>query len=172
MKLGLRYTRSLLFLLPAVLALTTDTSLEGLSIAFGVAALTGAFATMIYLFLHFDEKLNDKIIMELLADAFFGLILFTYPVPDGRFFLLVFSAWIFVMGLLFVTRGLDKTGIESFYWFYLLTGITYIAIAFVITNYNPDLMPMVPFVLGIVLAIYSVVNIYLMIKRRTDIYYN
>lgn len=56
MKLGLRYTRSLLFLIPAVMALTTNITLEGLSIAFGMVALTGAFATMIYLFLHFDQK--------------------------------------------------------------------------------------------------------------------
>ncbi len=172
MKLALRYIRSLLFLFPAGMALATNASLEGLSIAFGIVALTGAFATTIYLFLHFDEKLNDKIVMELLADAFFGLILFTYPNPDGRFFLLVFSAWIFIMGLLFITRGLTKAGIENFYWFYLLTGITYIIAAFVITNYNPDFMATIPFVLGIVLVVYSFVNMYLMVKRKGDIYSN
>jgi len=170
MKLEFRYIRSLLFLIPAVLALTTDIALEGLSIAFAVTSLSGAFASMVYVFIHFDEKINVKIIMEGLSDAFFGIVLVTYPLPSGQFFLVIFSAWLFVMGLFMLSGGFSMKGNESFFWFYLLVGISYIAMGFVVMNYNPSMLEMIPYVLGIILLTYSVINVYLLAKRKVDIY--
>ncbi len=172
MKLGYRITRAALLLIPAILIFTTHISLEAASIVFGVAVLTGAFATMLYLFFHFDEKVNTKIMMEGLADAFFGVILFTYPTPDNQFFLIIFSAWIFYMGTLQLVSGLSIMEGTDYFWLYILAGIVFIALGFVIVNYNPMFKASVPSLVAIVLVLYSGTNLYLLIKRKMDIYVN
>jgi uncharacterized membrane protein HdeD (DUF308 family) len=170
MKLGYRITRAALLLIPAILIFTTNISLEGVSIVFGVGVLTGAFATMLYLFFHFDEKVNTKIMMEGLADAFFGVVLFTYPTPDNQFFLIIFSTWIFYMGTLQLVTGLSSMeGTENF-WLYILAGITFLAVGFVIMNYNPTFKESVPSLVAIVLVLYSGTNLYLLLRRKMDIY--
>lgn len=170
MKTSLRIIRSVLFLIPAIMALTTDISLSGLSIFFGAVSLSAAFVTLIHIFIHFDQKLNEKLIMEFVADIFFGIVIFTYPLPSGAFFLIVFSGWLFVMGMLLLASGLVALRKESLFWFYILAGISYITMAFVIMNYNPDLLAMMPIVLGIVMLTYSVVNLFLFSKRKAELY--
>ncbi len=170
MKTGLRVLRSVLFLIPAIIALTTEISLSGLSIVFGAVSLSAAFATLIHLFIHFDQKINEKLIMEFVADIFFGIVLFTYPLPSGSFFLIIFSGWLFVMGMLLLSSGLVSLRKESLFWLYVLTGISYMTMAFVIMNYNPGLLVMISYVLGIVLLTYSVINIFLLSKRKTELY--
>ena len=172
MKLGYRITRAALLLIPAVLIFSTHISLDGVSIVFGASVLTGAFATMLYLFFHFDEKVNTKIMMEGLADAFFGVVLFTYPNPDSKFFLIIFSVWIFYMGTLLLVSGLSTMERTKYFWLYILAGITFLAVGFVIMNYNPAFKASVPSLVAIVLVIYSSVNLYLLLKRKTDIYMN
>jgi len=170
MKTGLRVLRSVLFLIPAIIALTTDISLSGLSIVFGAVSLSAAFVTLIHLFIHFDQKINEKLIMEFVADIFFGIVLFTYPLPSGAFFLIIFSGWLFVMGILLLSSGLISLRKESLFGLYMLAGISYMTMAFVIMNYNPDLLAMISYVLGIVLLTYSVINIFLLSKRKTELY--
>ncbi len=170
MKLGYRISRVVLLLIPAVLIFFTDISLEGVSIAFGIVVLTGAFATMLYLFFRFDEKVNTKIMMEGLADAFFGLVLFTYPTPDNRFFLIIFSAWIFYMGTLYLVSGLGNMEGSDYFWLYILAGITFLAMGFVIMNYNPRFKESIPDLVAIVLVLYSGTCLYLLLKRKKDIY--
>jgi len=170
MKLGYRITRAALLLIPAILIFSTNISLQGTSIAFGISVLMGAFATMLYLFFHFDRKINAKIIMEGLADAFFGLVLFTYPNPDNRFFLIIFSSWIFFMGTLQLVSGLVNMEDTDYFWYYILSGITFLAMGFVIMNYNPRFRASIPALLAIVLILFSSTNLYLLIKRKKDIY--
>ena len=170
MKLGYRITRAALLLIPAILIFATHTSLEGVSIVFGVSILTGAFATMLYLFFHFDEKVNTKIMMEGLADAFFGIVLFTYPTPDNQFFLIIFSVWIFYMGTLQLVSGLGSMEDTDYFWLYILAGITFLAMGFVIINYSPTFKESVPSLMAIVLVLYSGTNLYLLMKRKMDIY--
>ncbi len=170
MKLGYRITRAVLLLIPAILLFSINISLQGASITFGITVLLGAFTTMLYLFFHFDEKINAKIMMEGLADAFFGLVLFTYPTPDNQFFLIIFSAWIFFMGTLQLVTGLASMDDTDYFWLYILAGLTFLAMGFVIMNYSPGFKKSIPALLAIVLILYSGTNLYLLLKRKKDIY--
>ncbi len=172
MKTGYRISRAALMLIPALLLFLTKISLPGISIVFGVVILLGAFSTMLYLFFHFDKNINSKILMEGLADAFFGLVLFTYPHPDNAFFLIIFSSWIFIMGVLLLVSGLVTMENSDFFWFYILAGITYIAMGFVIMNYNPGLQASIPALIGIILTLLSGTYLYLLIRRKKDVYEN
>ncbi len=172
MKTGYRIARAALLLIPALLLFFTKISLPGISIIFGVAVLLGAFSTMLYLFFHFDRTINAKILMEGLADAFFGLVLFTYPHPDNTFFLIIFSTWVFFMGVLILVSGLVTMENSDFFWFYVLAGITFIAMGFVVMNYNPGFKASIPALLGIILVLLSGSYLYLLIKRKKDIYEN
>jgi uncharacterized membrane protein HdeD (DUF308 family) len=172
MKLGYRIVRAALLLIPAILLFSSTISLPGVSIVFGIALLIGAFATMLYLFFHFDKKINAKILMEGLADAFFGLVLFTYPTPDNQFFLIIFSAWIFFMGALQLVTGLTSMEDTDYFWLYILAGLTFLAMGFVIMNYNPRFEASIPMLIAIVLVFFSTVNLFLLIKRKKDIYEN
>ncbi len=170
MKTGYRISRAALLLIPALLLFFTHINLAGTSIVFGVVVLLGAFSTMLYLFFHFDKTINSKILMEGLADAFFGLVLFTYPHPTSSFFLIIFSSWIFFMGVLILVSGLVNMEDSDYFWLYILAGITFVAMGFVILNYNPQFKQSVPVLLGIVLVLYSGVHLFLLLKRKRDVY--
>ncbi len=170
MKLGYRITRFALLLIPAIVIFSTHISLEGISIVFGASVLTGAFATMLFIFFHFDEKVNAKVMMEGLADAFFGIVIFTYPTPDNQFFLIIFSSWIFFMGALQLVSGFENMEDSDYFWLYLLAGITFLAMGFVIMNFNPRFKENIPSLVAIVLIIYSGTNLYVLLKRKKDIY--
>ncbi len=170
MKLGYRITRAALLLIPAILIFTTNISLDGVSIVFGVSLLIGAFGTMLFLFFHFDEEMNTKVMMEGLSDAFFGVVLFTYPTPDNRFFLIIFSVWIFYMGTLQLVSGLSSMEGTDYFWFYILAGIIFLVMGFVIMNYNPRFKESIPGLVAIVLILYSGTCLYLLMKRKKDIY--
>ena len=172
MKLGYRITRAALLFIPALLLLFTHISLSGVSFAFGIVVLLSAFATMLYLFFHFDKTINAKIILEGLADAFFGLVLFTYPVPDKQFFLIIFSSWIFIMGALLLVEGIVNRIDSKNFWIYILAGITFPAMGFVIMNYNPRFQESVPLLIAIIWILYSSINLYLLLKTKKDIYKN
>ncbi len=108
--------------------------------------------------------------MEGLADAFFGVVLFTYPAPDNRFFLIIFSAWIFYMGTLYLVSGLGSMQSTDYFWLYILAGITFLSMGFFIMNYNPRFKESIPGLVDIVLILCSGTGIYLLLKRKKDIY--
>ncbi len=170
MKTGYRISRAVLLLIPALLLFFTPIALTGTSIVFGIVVLLGAFSTMLYLFFHFDKTINGKILMEGLADAFFGLVLFTYPHPTPSFFLIIFSSWIFFMGVLMLVSGLVDMEESNYFWFYILAGITFVAMGFVILNYNPQFKESIPMLTGIVLVLYSGATLFLLLKRKKDVY--
>jgi uncharacterized membrane protein HdeD (DUF308 family) len=170
MKIGYRITRASLLLIPAILLFFRTISLQGASIIFGLVILLGAFATMLYLFFHFDKKICAGLLMEGLTDAFFGLILFTYPHPSGLFFLIIFSSWIFFMGTLQLVTGLITMENSDYFWLYILAGVTFVSVGFVIMNYNPSFRETIHYLLGIVLVLYSGFNLFLLLKRKKDVY--
>ena len=170
MKTGYRISRAALLLIPALLLFFTHITLAGTSIVFGVTVLLGAFSTMLYLFFHFDKTINSKILMEGLADAFFGLVLFTYPHPSSQFFLIIFSSWIFFMGVLILVSGLVNMEDSDYFWLYILAGITFVSMGFVILNFNPRFKESIPVLTGIVLMLISGVHLFLLLKRKKDVY--
>ncbi len=174
MGLGYRISRAALLFIPAILALTTDIAFEGLSIAFAAVLLCGAFLTLIYLFLHFDENMNPKILMEGLTDLFVGLVLITFPTPSDnfteRYFFIMFAVWLFINGTFFSISGITDKENTSFFGLYVLVGIGYLTAAFVVMNYRPDLMNSEVWLVSFMMIIYAVIAIYLLIKRKADYY--
>jgi len=170
MKLGYRIARSIIYLALGVLALTLQGNINGLSIYFGVAAVTAAGMSLIYLFLHFDESMARENIIEMMMDGFSGLIIFTYPQSDNQFFIIVFSFWIAIVGVLMLTSGLFNKSNKDFLWFYALLGISYIVSGFSIMHVTKETSGMIGYLIGFVLIIYSGANIWLLTKRKQEIY--
>jgi len=172
MGLGYRITRSVLIFFPALFQLTTQISNEGLSFAFAGVLLAGAFLTLIYLFLHFDEFINPKLVMELLSDAFVGIVLVTFPSPSPafaqRYFLIMFSVWLFINGMLTTVSGIMDNENKNLLWLYTLTGVAYIAMGFVIMNYDAMVLSSAMWLVSFMLIIYSGINIYLLLSRKKD----
>jgi cytochrome b subunit of formate dehydrogenase len=102
MKLGYRTGRNILFLILGFIAVSLKSNINGLSFYFGVAALSSAGLTLVYILLHFDENISREIITEMVIDGFSGLIIFTYPNSNNEFYMVIFSFWLAVMGTLMV----------------------------------------------------------------------
>jgi uncharacterized membrane protein HdeD (DUF308 family) len=172
MGLGYRIARSVIILFPALLSITTQLPAEGISFAFAAALLSGAFLTLIYLFLHFDEFVNPKLIMELLTDAFVGIVLVTFPSPSQafaqRYFLIMFSVWLFINGMLIATSGIMDKENKNLFWLYVLIGIAYISMGFVIMNYDDGVLNSAYWLVSFMLIIYSGISIYLLLSRKKD----
>jgi len=126
--------------------------------------------TLIYMFLHFDEHMAREIIIEMLVDGFSGLIIFTYPHSDNQFFTIVFSFWIFVMGVLMLTSGLLNKQNKDFLWGYILLGIFFLVSAFSIMHVTEESADILSYFIGFVLVIYSVAQLWLIAKRKQEIY--
>gem|GEM_PF-6271431 len=109
--MGLRILRSFLLLLAGVLAVALNRIMTGYAVVFGIILVVSAALTLIYVFLHFDENINQKVVLEMLADGFAGLVLFTYPNFEQHFLFIVFGFWIFIMGGLYLVAALmeEKT---------------------------------------------------------------
>lgn len=171
MKLGFRYTRSIILLILGILSLSLQGNINGLSPYFGIAVITSAAMTLIYMFLHFDEHMAREIIIELLVDGFSGLIIFTYPhSSDSHFFTIVFSFWIFIMGTLLLTAGLLNKQNKDFLWSYILLGIFFIVAGFSIMHVTDETSGILNYYMGFVLVIYSVAHLWLLAKRKQEIY--
>lgn len=166
MGMGYRYTKYVLLTILSIATIALSLSIEEFGIYFGVSLLAGAALSVIYLFIHFNESLNEKIILELAMDGFAGLIIFTYPQPDQRFFMLVFSFWVAVMGMLHLATGLFDKKKSKLLWLYVLSSIMMIVFGFIILNYNTDYIGSIVYLIGIVLTYYSVLNIYLTNKNN------
>lgn len=170
MKLGYRKARSFILLFSGLLALALNHTMDGYAVAFGITLLVASAFTLIYVFLRFDENINQKIVMEMIMDGFSGLVVFTYPTSDQNFLLIVFSFWILVMGILYLTSGLLEEKNKSYLWSYTLIGIMSIMLGFVIMHYDKDYINSVLYLIGFALIIYSTSNLYFFYKRKQDIY--
>ncbi len=169
MKLGYRLGRNVLFLILAGIALSIK-SIDGLSFYFGVAALTSAGLTLVYLFMHFDENVAKELIAEMVVDGFSGLIIFTYPNSNNEFYLIIFSFWLALMGIFMLTSGLQSKHNKDFLWLYVLLGISYIVSGFSIMNVTQESAGLVNYFMGFVLLVYTLTNGWLLIKRKQEIY--
>ena len=170
MKTALRIIRFILLLLIGLDAIFLNQKIVEFSALFGVVLTTSAALTVISLFLQFDKPFNEKVVMELIADGFAGIILFTYPQSDERFFLIVFSFWIAWMGILCLTSGLFDKKNEKLMWLYTLIGIVFIVMGFTIINYTEEMAGSVIYLVGFTLIIYSSFGFYSTLIRKTEIY--
>ena len=170
MKLGYRKARSFILLLSGLLAIALNHTMDGYSIVFGISLLISSAFTLIYIFLHFDDDINQKIVMEMIVDGFSGLVIFTYPTSDQNFFLIVFAFWIVFMGILYLTSGLMDQKHKAYLWSYALTGIMALMLGFVIMHYKEEYMNSVLYLVGFTLLIYSGMNLYVYYKRKLEIY--
>ncbi len=170
--MGLRITRSFLLLIAGLLAVALNQIMTGYAVIFGITLVVSAAFTLIYVFLHFDENINQKVIMEMLTDGFGGLIFFTYPSTDQNFIFIVFGFWVFFMGTLYLVSGLMEEQNKPFLWAYVLTGIISIVSGFVVINFDLEGQSMntVLYLLGFVLIIYSATGLFLLFKRKREIY--
>ena len=170
MKLGYRKARSFVLLLAGLLAIALNHTMDGYAVVFGISLLVSSAFTLIYVFLHFDEDINQKIVMEMIVDGFSGLLIFTYPGSDQNFFLIVFAFWIVFMGTLYLTSGLMDVNHKDYLWSYALTGIMAMMLGFVIMHYVTEYIDSVLYLVGFTLLIYSGMNLYFFYKRKLGIY--
>ncbi len=167
MGLGYLYTKYSFLAILAIATIVLKLPIQEFGIYFGILLIVGVALTTIYLFIHFDENINQKLIIELGVDAFTGLVIFTTPEPSIRFFMLDFSFWIAVMGMLHFTSGLYDHKDSKSFWLYIISGIMLIIFGFIILNYSQDYLGSVIYLIGIVLAYFSFLNIYLLRKTKS-----
>lgn len=170
MKIGYRYGRVAVIFLLGVLMAGMKGSTEGFSIFFGAGLLITAFLTLIYLFINFDKKVNEKLIMEMIMEAFAGLVIFTYPMSDNAFFVIVFSFWVTIMGVFLLTAGLYDKKNKDYQWFYILLGIVMILFGFTILHVTKENSGITGYLISFILLIYALAGGYLIKKRKEDIY--
>lgn len=167
---SLRTIRFLILLLAGLAAIFLNQKVDGFSGLFGIVLTLSAALTVIFLFLQFDKAINEKVVMELIADGFSGIVIFTYPQSDENFFLIVFSFWIVWMGILCLASGLLNKKHEKLMWLYTLLGIMFVVFGFVIMNYTSEMFNSVIYLVGFILAIYSIFGLYTIIKRKSELY--
>lgn len=168
--MSLRKARSYLLLFAGLLAIGLSHTMDGYAVVFGISLVVSATTTMMYIFLHFDETINQKIVIEMIADGFTGLVIFTYPSSDQYFLLIAFAFWIVLMGSLLVTSGLMEERNKDFMWVYTLVGIMMMVLGFVTMHYEKEFMDSVLYLMGFSLIIYSGLNLFLMFKGKRDVY--
>ena len=167
---SLRTIRLFVLLLAGLSAVFLNNTMTGFPVLFAVALAISAGLTVIYIFLNFDKQLNEKLIMELIADGFSGMVLFTYPFSDERFFLIVFAFWIAWSGTLWLTSGFFNPAKKNMMWFYILAGIVFIVLGFVLMNYTQEMINSAIYVIGFSLILYGAFGLYLKLVKKTDIY--
>jgi uncharacterized membrane protein HdeD (DUF308 family) len=165
----LRIARSIIILLSGIAAVAFNQIMTGYSALFGITLSVSALLTVAYLFIHLDEEFNPKMIMELIADGFAGIVIFTYPQSNEAFFMVVFSFWIVFMGALYLSSGLSNLQNKDKMPPYLLTGIILVVLGFVIINYVSESINSVNYLIGFAMIIYSAVNIYLYFSKKREV---
>lgn len=170
MKLGYRKARYFMLLFAGLLALGLSHTMDGYSVVFGISLLVSSALTLVHVFLHFDENINSKVVMEMIVDGFSGLVIFTYPVSNDDFLLIVFSFWIVFMGILLLTSGLLDERNKDNLWLYALTGIIAMVLGFVVLNYDAAYKSSVLYVVGFTMIIYSGMNLYLNYTSKREVY--
>lgn len=170
MGLTYRKTRSFIILFSGLAAVILNNTLDGYSAMFGITLVVAALISILNILVYFDKPMNEKVLMELLLDGFSGIIIFTYSASDEGFFLTVFAFWAFVYGLFYLTSGLIDKKNKSFLPFYTLIGIVMMIFGFMPLHFNDESMSSIIYLIGFALIIYSSANLYLMFKRKTDVY--
>lgn len=155
---GYRIARSVILALYGIIAIALSLSVIEFGMYFGVILMISAALTAIYLFIHFSGKIDQKVIIEGIADGFAGLVVFTFPEPNVRFFMIDFSFWIAIMGALYFVRGIYNSKKSNYMWLYLLSGIIMIVIGFIIMNYSTDYIGSVSYLIGLILTYYAILN--------------
>ncbi|MFA5418987.1 MAG: DUF308 domain-containing protein [Bacteroidales bacterium] len=158
--------RSSLLLIIAVLSIALSLTINEFGFFFGVALLIGGALTAIYLFIHFDETLNEKIIMEALIDVFAGLVILTFPEISQRFVLVDFAFWMAMMGILYLLGGFINHKKTKYFWLYVLTGLAFIIFGFIIMNYSSETLGSINYLMSFAVSLYGIVDIYLAIARK------
>ena len=170
MKTGYRKIRAFVLLLAGLLAIALNHTMDGYAVVFGISLIVSSAFTVLYVFMRFDEEINPKVVMEMIADGFSGLVLFTYPYSDERFLLIVFAFWIVIMGMMYLTSGIMEERNKDQLWAYALAGIMMIVLGFVILNYSDEYLSSVLYLVGFTILIYSVFTLYLLIGRKAEVY--
>jgi|GEM_PF-810518 len=156
---GYRLSRSIILALYGIITIALSLSVLEFGMYFGIILMICTALTSVYLFIHFSEKIDEKIIIELIIDGFAGLIIFTYPEPGERFFMLDFSFWIAMMGAIYLVSGLFNYKNSKYMWLYVLSGIMMIVIGFIVLNYSSEYLGSVGYLIGFILTYYSGLNI-------------
>ncbi len=170
MKLGYRYARLAVILILSVLAFNLKNGVDGFSVYFGAGMLTTAFLTMIYVFINFDNELKGNLILEMIFEAFSGLIIFTYPESDTAFFIVTFSYWTAIMGGLLLVAGLFEPENKECLWFYTLAGLVFLISGFSIMHITAANQGLLNYYMSFVMLLYVLVSFRLLYKRKEDIY--
>lgn len=136
----------------------------------GISFVVSAVLTGLFIFLNFDKKTDQKVLMEGMVDGFAGLVLFTYPQAIDPFLLIDISFWTLFMGALYLGAGLLDTNNKKHMWFYSLVGIILTVLGFVLLNYEPSQVKSAFYVAAFILISYGLSNLYLMYKKKSDIY--
>ncbi len=160
--------RSSLLVVVAIAGLVWSLTIMEMGFFFGAALLVGAALTGIYLFLHFDEQVNEKVIMEPLMDAFAGLVLLTYPEISQRFVLADLAFWLAMNGILYLASGAFNHPKSSKFWLYMLAGLVFIIFGFTLINYNQDFISSVNYLLAFSIFIYGGISLYLSVVRKKN----
>ncbi len=170
--MGLHYrkARSFVILLSGLAAIILNNTLDGYSALFGITLVVASLISILHIFVYFNKPMNEKFLMELLLDGFSGVIIFTYSNSNESFFLTVFAFWAFVNGLFYLTSGLIDKKNKSYLPIYTLVGISMMSLGFMPLHFNHESLGSVIYLIGFTLIIYSSANLYLMFKRKQDIY--
>ena len=168
--MSLRKARSFLLLIAGLLAIGLSHTMDGFAAVLGITLVTSAGLTLVYVFLKFDQQINPKIVMEMIADAFSGVVIFTYPTSNDEFLLIVFSFWAVMMGMLYLTSGLMDESNKDVMWSYALMGIVLIVLGFVILHYDAAYKSSVLYVVGFTLILYSGMNLVQLYRRKREVY--
>ncbi len=166
----LRTLRLFILLLAGIAAIFLNNVVIGFPVLFAIALIISAGLTMVDIFMQFDKPFNGKLLMEFVADGFTGLVLFTYPLSDERFFLIVFSFWIVWMGMLWLAAGMADPARKDLMWFYTLAGIVFIVLGFVVINYAVEMIGSVMYTVGFTLILYSLFGLYINLGKQKDTY--
>lgn len=167
--MSLRIARSIVLLLAGISAIAFNHMMSGFSILFGITLSISAMLTVAYFFINFDKEFNPKVIMELIADGFTGIVIFTYPHSGELFFMIVFAFWIVFMGALYLSSGIANLNDKDSLPIYLLTGIILIVLGFIIINYTSENMDSVNYLIGFAMIIYASVNTYLYFTKKAEV---
>jgi len=170
MELSLRKARSFVLLLSGLAAIVLNNTMDGYSTMFGISLVIAALLTVLHIFIYFDKPMNQKLLMELFLDGFSGVIIFTYSASDEGFFLTVFAFWSFIYGLFYLTSGLIEKENKSFLAFYTLIGLVMMVFGYMSLHFNEDSLGSLIYLIGFALIIYSSANLYLLFKRKRDVY--
>lgn len=170
--MGLQYrkARSFIILISGLAAVVLNHTVDGYSAMFGLTLVIAMLVSVINIFVYFDKPMNQKVLMELFLDGFAGVIIFTYNKSDEAFFLTVFAFWAFTYGLFYFTSGLLDKSNKSYLPFYTLVGIMMMIFGFMPLHFNDESLGSVVYLIGFGMIVYAVSNLYLMFKRKRDVY--